>query len=213
MKNRFLALLTATAWGAAVAVAQNSSAPAGPSASLTGDERERAINYLKETQKEFLAAIEGLSDAQWKFKAAADKWSIAETAEHIAVTEDLMWGRVNQMMKAPANPEKRAETQGKDRIIMEKIPERARKAQAPEVLKPTGKFATREELVKHFKEVRVKEIMFLAQTQDDLRSHIANHPALDAMDAYQWLIFNGAHSKRHTAQIEEVKTVPNYPKS
>jgi hypothetical protein len=33
------------------------------------------------------------------------------------------------------------------------------------------------------------------------------------MDAYQWVIFNGAHSKRHTAQIEEVKTDSNYPKS
>jgi hypothetical protein len=27
------------------------------------------------------------------------------------------------------------------------------------------------------------------------------------------LIFNGAHCKRHTAQILEVKADPNYPKS
>jgi len=33
------------------------------------------------------------------------------------------------------------------------------------------------------------------------------------MDAYQWVIFNGANSKRHTTQIEEVKTDGNYPKS
>ncbi|MDQ3314779.1 MAG: DinB family protein [Verrucomicrobiota bacterium] len=211
MKNTSLALLAVVACAAAV-LAQTSPAP-GASGSLTKEERQRALDYLKETQKDFLAAIDGVSDAQWKFKAAPERWSMAEAAEHIATAEDFIWARVNEMMKAPANPERRAETQGKDKIILEKIPDRSRKAQAPEPLKPTGKFATREELVKHFKEVRAKEIAFLEETKEDLRSHIADNPALDAMDAYQWVIFNGAHSKRHTAQIEEVKTDANYPKS
>ena len=210
MKNHFLALLAVTAC-AASAVAQTSPAPAA-SGSLSNEERVRAIGYLKETEKDFLAAIDKVSDAQWKFKAAPDRWSIAETAEHIAIAEDLIWGRVNEMMKAPANPEKSAETQGKDKVILERIPDRSHKAKAPEVLKPTGKFATREELVKHFTEVRAKEIAFLEQTKEDLRNHIAENPALGLMDAYQWVIFNGAHSKRHTAQIAEVKTDAKYPK-
>ncbi len=197
---------------AAAAFAQTSPAPAS-SGSLTKEERQRAVDYLKQTENDFLAAIDGVSDAQWKFKAAPDRWSIAETAEHIATAEDFIWARVNEMMKAPANPERRAETQGKDQMVLEKIPDRSRKAKAPEALKPTGKFATREELVKHFKETRAKEITFIEQTKEDLRSHIADNPALDAMDAYQWVIFNGAHSKRHTAQIADVKTDANYPKS
>lgn len=211
MKHTFFAFLAAVAC-AAFAFAQTSPAPAG-SSSLTKDERDRAISYLKKTEKNFLAAIEGVSDAQWKFKAAPERWSIAETAEHIATAEDLIWARVNEMMKAPANPERRAETQGKDKVILEKIPDRSRKAKAPEALKPTGKFATRDELVQHFKEARAQEIAFLEETNEGLRSHIADHPAIAAMDAYQWIIFNGAHSKRHTAQIEEVKTAANYPKS
>lgn len=211
MKQTFLVLLAAAACVGS-ALAQSSPAPSA-SGSLTKEERESAISYLKETEKNFLAAVGGVSDAQWKFKAAPDRWSIAETAEHIATAEDVIWGRVNEMMKAPANPERRAETKDKDKIILDKIPDRSHKAQAPEALKPTGKFATRDELVKHFKEVRAKEIAFLEGTKEDLRSHIADNPALDAMDAYQWIIFNGAHSKRHTAQIDEVKTAPNYPKS
>ena len=67
--------------------------------------------------------------------------------------------------------------------------------------------------MKHFQATRAQEIAFLEKTSEDLRSHIADNPALDAMDAYQWVIINGAHSKRHTAQIEEVKTAPDYPKS
>ena len=42
--------------------------------------------------------------------------------------------------------------------------------------------------------------------------HSVPHPALKTIDAYQWLLLLAAHSARHTAQIEEVKADPNFPK-
>src|ERR1043166_193254 len=200
---------------------QSSPAPASPakasspaSSTLTKEERDRAIDYLKETRKACLAATDGLSDAQWKFKAAPDRWSIAEVAEHIAVTEDMIWKLVSEkVMKSPAAPEKAADAKGKDEIILAKIPDRSRKAQAPEQLKPTGRWATRAALVKDFEGTRGQEIAYLKDTKEDLRNHFEEHPALKTMDAYQWLIFNGAHCKRHTAQILEVKADPNFPKN
>lgn len=184
------------------------------SSTLTKEERDCAVEYLKQTQKDFLAATEGLSEAQWKFKAAPDRWSIAEVSEHIAVTEDTIWKLVSEkIMKSAPTPEKAAEVKGKDEIILTKVPDRSRKAQAPEQLKPTGRWATRAALVKDFEGKRGQEIAYLTETKDDLRNHFEEHPALKTMDAYQWLLFNGAHCKRHTAQILEVKTDPNYPKS
>jgi hypothetical protein len=218
MKPIFLSLLAVAVFTSPVygqsspaAVPKTSTAE---SKTLTKEERDRAIDYLKQTQKDFLAATEGLSDAQWKFKAAPDRWSIAETAEHIAVTEQTIWELVNgKIMKSPAAPEKAAEAKGKDEIILTRVPDRSRKAQAPEALKPTGRWATRAALVKDFETKRAQEIVYLAETKEDLRNHFEEHPALKTMDAYQWLIFNGAHCKRHTAQILEVKADPNYPKS
>jgi hypothetical protein len=184
------------------------------SGTLSKEERDLAVDYLKQTQKDFLAATEGLSEAQWKFKAAPDRWSIAETSEHIAIAEQTIWEMVSgKIMKSPATPEKRAEAKGKDEIILTKVPDRSRKAQAPEQLKPTGRWATRALLVKDFEGKRSQEIAYLTETKDDLRNHFEEHPALKTMDAYQWLLFNGAHCKRHTAQIVEVKADPNYPKS
>ena len=181
---------------------------------MTTEERNKAIDYLKQTQKDFLAAIDGVSEAQWKFKAAPDRWSIAETAEHIAVTEQFIWELVTgKIMKSPAAPEKRAEVKGKEEIILTKIPDRSRKAQAPEQLKPTGRWATRVALAKEFESIRAKEIAYVGETKEDLRSHFEDHPAVKTMDAWQWLLFNGAHCKRHTAQILEVKTDPKFPKS
>ena len=219
MKSIFLALVAVAALSSPV-YAQSSPAALAPKTStaesktLTKEERDRAVDYLKQTQKDFLAATEGLSEAQWKFKAAPDRWSIAETAEHIAVTEQTIWELVSgKIMKSPATPEKAAEVKGKDELILTKVPDRSRKAQAPEQLKPTGRWATRAALVKDFEGKRAQEIAYLAETKEDLRNHFGEHPAFKTMDAYQWLIFNGAHCKRHTAQILEVKADPNYPKS
>ena len=219
MKLLFLTLVS-LAFAVAPASGQTSPAASAPkttaseSGTLTKKERDSAIEYLNQTQKDFLAAIEGLSDAQWKFKAAPDKWSIAETAEHIAVTEQTIWDLVSgKIMKSPPTPEKAAAAKGKDETILTVIPDRSRKAQAPERLQPTGKWATRAALAKDFEALRGKEIAYVTDTKEDLRNHFEDHPFLKTMDAYQWIIFNGAHCKRHTAQILEVKADPNYPKS
>ncbi|HEX8489480.1 MAG TPA: DinB family protein [Chthoniobacterales bacterium] len=218
MKLLFFSLLAVALIASPLGGQTSPAAPAKTSTAekgtLTKEERDHAIEYLKQTQKDFLASIEGVSEAQWKFKAAPDKWSIAETAEHIAVTEQTIWDLVSgKIMKSPPAPEKAEAAKGKDETILTVIPDRSRKAQAPERLKPTGKWATRAALTKDFEALRGKEIAYVTETKEDLRNHFEEHPFLKTMDAYQWIIFNGAHSKRHTAQILEVKADPNYPKS
>jgi hypothetical protein len=187
--------------------------PTPASTSLTKEERDRAVAYLTETQKDFLAAIDGLTEEQWKFKAAPDRWSIAETAEHIAVAEGTVWTVVrDKIMKSPAAPERRDEVKGKDERILEVIPDRSTKVQAPEILQPTGRWQTQAALAKEFTATRGATIEYLRTTNDDLRSHFGEHPFLKTLDAYQWLVLNGAHTKRHTGQILEVKADPNFPK-
>lgn len=208
-----LAFLSVSAQSPSPAAAATGAEKKEASGQITEAERAKAVAYLKETKAELLKAVEGLSEAQWKFKAAPEKWSIAETAEHIALAEEMIWGLVNKAVQAPPTPEKTAQVAGKDEIILQKIPERSRKAQAPEQLQPSGKWATREALLKDFAKMRDAEIAYLSTTEVALRHHFAEHPVLKTMDAYQWLLFNGAHAKRHTAQIEEVKADPKFPKS
>jgi uncharacterized damage-inducible protein DinB len=180
---------------------------------LTKDERESALSELQATRKLFLESVTGLSDAQRNFKPAPEVWSVGEVAEHIAVSEDMIFGMVTEkIMKGPAEPDKKAGVQGKDQIILEKLVDRSTKVQAPEVLRPTHRFASQQALVDHFKESRDRTIAYVANTQDDLRSHFGDHPLLKTMDGYQWLLLLSAHSHRHTLQIEEVKANPNFPK-
>jgi hypothetical protein len=198
---------------------QNSTPPGpatqAPAAStpLTPEERDFALKSLQATHDAFLQSISGVSEKQWKFKAGPDRWSIAEVAEHITIAESTLASLIEtKIMATPATPQKRAEVKGKDEMILKVMPDRSHKAQAPEFLKPTGRWATKDELVKAFEESRKSLMDYVRTTNDDLRDHFAPHPTLGTMDAYQWILLISGHSERHTKQIEEVKTDKNYPK-
>src|SRR6266700_6167761 len=57
---------------------------------LTQAEKEHALQYLESTKREVLDATKGLSEAQWNFKPAPDRWSVAQVMEHIAAAEDFI---------------------------------------------------------------------------------------------------------------------------
>lgn len=181
--------------------------------SLTDDERTKALDYLKLTRDKFLDSIKGLSEEQWKFKPAPDRWSVAEVAEHIGISETTIFGMITgQIMKSPVDPSKRAAAKGKEDQIFKMIPDRTTKAQAPEILKPVGRWADRDSLTKEFKKNRETAIEFVKTTNEPLRDHFGPNPVFTELDAWQWILFMAAHSERHTAQILEVKADPNFPK-
>ncbi|MBI3646015.1 MAG: DinB family protein [Acidobacteriales bacterium] len=182
-------------------------------ATLTAEERESLLKSLQAGHDAFVQSISGLSEKQWKFKPAPDRWSVAEVAEHITIAESTLLGMVQkQIMATPAAPEKRAEVKGKDEAVVTALEDRSHKAQAPEFLKPTNRWATRDELTKAFEEERKATMDYVKTTTDDLRDHFAPHPFLGPMDAYQWILLISAHSDRHTKQIAEVKADKNFPK-
>jgi uncharacterized damage-inducible protein DinB len=182
-------------------------------APLSQHERDFAMSQLHATRKMFLDSIAGLSRAQWNFKPSPDRWSIAQCAEHIALTEDSLFRLVTQkILKSPATPEKKAEVRDKDELVMQTVANRDHKLQAPESLRPTGRWPTEESLVRHFKESRDRTIAYVETTNEDLRSHFMEHPAYKLLDAYQWILLIAAHTERHTKQILEVKADPRFPK-
>lgn len=178
---------------------------------LTSADRAKALQYLESTRQGVLDATAGLSEAQWNFKPAPDRWSVAEVTEHIAAAEDLLRGMiVEKVLTAPPRAEA-DDVKGIDQMVLAKIPDRTNKVQAPEPLRPTNRFGSPAGSLKHFQETRQQTIDFL-NTHDDLRAHAADSPLGKKLDAYEWILFIGGHSERHTKQINEVKADPNFPK-
>src|SRR2546425_5598301 len=177
---------------------------------LTQADRERSVKYLQQTRDGVVGATKGLWEPQRKFKPAPDRWSVAETLEHIALAEDFLLQNISEkIMKAPPGSTAR-DTAKADAMVLAMIPDRSHKAQAPPPLVPTGRW-TPSETLDHFVKSRAQTIAFLESTPD-LRQHVADSPLRQSLDAYEWLLFVSAHSERHTKQILEVKADPNFPK-
>lgn len=179
---------------------------------LSAEDLKRATDHLNKTRDAFLATTEGLSDAQWNFKPAPTRWSVAEASEHIAATEDFLMGTIQEkVMQGPARTEP-TDLKAIDDFVLTAISDRTNKAQAPEPLIPTRRFGSPEATLSHFKASRAKTLAFLTDTKD-LRGHAVDSPLGKQLDAYQWLLFISAHCERHTKQINEVKADPNFPKN
>ncbi len=176
---------------------------------ITTAERAKAERYLEQTQAGVVKATQNLTDAQWNFKPAPDRWSIAEIVEHMSIVEGFVGGGVlGGLDKAPAPPADR-DAKAVDALILSKVPDRSNKVKAPESIVPTGKVqgpAALDNLL-HAR----KQIEAALQTSHDLRGHNVPHPALGPLDGYQWILAASAHTDRHTQQILEVKADPNFP--
>jgi hypothetical protein len=179
--------------------------------SLTPADREKALSYLESTKQGVIDATKGLSPAQWNFKPAPDRWSVAECTEHIAAAESLLRGMiVDQVMKSGPRPAG-DDVAAIDQMVSARVPDRSAKRQAPEPLKPTNRFGSPEGSLKAFLESRATTEDFLRNTSD-LREHATMSPLGKNLDAYEWILFIAAHCERHTKQILEVKADPNFPK-
>ncbi|HKW31824.1 MAG TPA: DinB family protein [Candidatus Acidoferrum sp.] len=177
---------------------------------VTQVEKDRALQYLETTKKNVLDATKGLSEAQWNFKPAPDRWSVAEVMEHIATAEAFILETAKEkVMTSPAGEAGR-DFKKTDEAVLMMVPDRSHKAQAPEPLVPSNRFGSPEGSLKHFVDSRATTESFLKSTAG-LRDHVMDSP-LGKLDGYEFVLFIAAHSERHTKQINEVKADPNFPK-
>lgn len=181
---------------------------------LTSAERQVVLDYLKSTKDDLVKSVKGLSEEQLNFKSSPESWSVAECVEHIAISETNLFGMIMGTLKEEANPARRSEIKIADDAVFKSITDRSYKVQTQEAFKPTGKFGSFKATVKEFTSKRDETIKYIKTTNDDLRNHFFTFPveALGTMDSYQLFLFMTGHTKRHTLQIEEVKSNPAFPK-
>src|SRR5271163_2288562 len=78
-------------------------APAVFAQTLSQADREKGIKYLEQTRDAIVADTKNLTPAEWNYKAAPDKWSVALTLEHITLAEDNLYQLITEkVMKSPA---------------------------------------------------------------------------------------------------------------
>jgi transposase len=175
-------------------------------------EVDELVALLRKTGDAFDHALTGLMPAQWTFKPAPTRWSIFEVTEHVATVEtgaaQLVSGR---LIARPATEQQKAEARGKDVTIVQTMKDRGRPMEAPEFVRPSGRWPSPAAAVAAFQESREKMIALLERLGGNLRDYCAPHPILGTLDGYQWMLFVGSHLDRHTEQIAEIKVTPGFP--
>ena len=176
---------------------------------LSQHDRDMAMSYLHATRKQFLDAVSGLSPEQWIYRPGPGRWSIAEVAEHIAITEEGLFQYLDKGLSGPQATGLTRTMSDEDWIKM--VTDRSHKAKAPEAFVPTGRW-TREELVAEFLRRRDANIEYVSRTLNNLRGTLIKGP-MGVIDCYQGFLMIPAHCERHLAQIQEVKEAAGFPKS
>jgi hypothetical protein len=178
---------------------------------MSKEERANALQWLEESQAEFLAAVDGLTGAQWKWKPAPDRWSVGEVAEHVVLAEAGQFANVKKCIAATADPDWEVKSKGKTERLVAVLAPRLGRAQAAEAIVPKGAM-TQAEARDRFLKLRAEMVKFAAETDAPLKQGIVDNSFFGPLNGYQWLIYAPLHTMRHDKQIAEVKATPGYPR-
>jgi hypothetical protein len=179
---------------------------------MTAQERDLLLDLLVSSQQRLISAVAGLTADQWTFDPGADRWSIAECAEHLALSEDALLGTVRgQILETPATPAAATMARGRDGVVVSAMRDRSNRIKTFDFLLPRTVRSTPAAFVDAFATKRTATLQYVRQATDDLHHHFAPLGALGDLDGYQWLLLLASHTERHIAQMEEVKSLPAYP--
>ena len=162
-------------------------------------DQDQLLASLHAGRGELLAAVDGMTDRQASIKPAAGGWSPLECVEHVAITETLLLRRLKtQSVELPEELSREREP-----ALYARLAARGRKVEAPEPVRPTGRYTTLGEAVGAFLDARAHTVRWLEKCTFDLRRRAVEHPLLGPASTYEFILIMAAHPARHARQIQE----------
>ena len=181
------------------------------SMSLPDETRERVISFVRqhartspseieavvqEGQREFLAALEGVSEVQAAYKPGADDWSILELVAHTVSVKQVIGALVGSLrngeLPAGFGPQFE-EAKAQDGFIVTRFDTLAQAREATQ--------AAHEGIV-----------TFVRGIDGSVNTGVTfRHYYFGAFNALEWPVFLRIHDGDHTPHIGKIKTAPGYP--
>jgi len=92
-------------------------------------------------------------------------------------------------------------------MILSRVVARATALEAPEPVRPSGRFPTFADALAQFEAIRAQTIELAEGQGAGLYSLAAKHPFLGVCNGAEAMVLIAAHSRRHAAQIREIRSV------
>jgi len=177
--------------------------------------KQYLISLLEDTMRDYLAAAGKATEAQWQFKPAPDRWSLAEVTEHLTLSELQLYYEVTMAFNAPARPDLRSQIAGNDSKAIDFILEEGKHV-AAKMVTPLGSGANKEILLRALRVRREASIELLrGKTEEELRTHMVykdRSSVTPVRDAYQEFLVFALHWTRHMRQVDSIQGDRNYPR-
>ena len=171
---------------------------------------EELLRHLDASRVVLRAAVDAVPPTHRDTKPSPERWSVAETLEHLARVEEgitrLLALRLSEAQAAGLLQPERDASSVASTLNHELILDRRRQITAGERVLPRGEMDAARALVA-LDNARAK-LRDLLIANDGLSLGVVSHPhpVLGSIDGYQWFLFIGLHEARHAAQIREIST-------
>ncbi len=179
--------------------------------SLSPKERKQAINLIKNSRKEVLNSISGLSLHQLKYKLSSKESSIAELITKIALKEKTFSDQVSLAMDQPANPEIRLKIALTDEQLLANDDYNLCKLEIAPETKMTIKDKDPEEAIRKFNELQTDHIKYIRTSTEDLRNHVVR-TSVGWIDCYQYFLLMADQNYFVAERINKIRSLPRFPK-
>jgi hypothetical protein len=176
---------------------------------------EEVVARITAARDELLAAVEGLADPQASHRPAETAWSIEDVLHHLALTEEaavkLLARNLRKAQERQLPPDPDPHGSVVDAIDAAVAGADDKKVTAPDVVTPRSGITAAEALAR----LRASRDALVASLERlsayDVSSLTFPHPFFGDFDTYQWVLVTGWHERRHTRQIERIKTDREFP--
>lgn len=175
----------------------------------TAADRQYLLDNLQRTKNEIIQATANLTEAQWSYKPAADKWSIGQVLEHLGLYERIFEQEADIMLSTPPEPNL-YKTAYADSVYINWMNDPAAH-KAEKNATPLGLMKGKDNLT-FFLFGRESILSFVQNTSYDLKAHYTFRWGDEKRRSIHGLmVIHFAHTDRHLKQIERVKKTKDYP--
>ena len=172
---------------------------------------EVLIAHLEQNRTALKQAVNSIPVSLRERRPGADRWSVAEVLEHLAIVERRIAGRMADALKAAAEdptgetPLSTEVTESPiDHDQVSKLADRSSRFKTSEASEPKGGI-TADQAWKLLEEVRTDFTRMVRESDAyPLAKPIAPHPRFGPWNFRQWVVFAGGHDARHADQIREM---------
>ena len=168
---------------------------------MSPESKTEIVQCLEESRRDFLEAVNGLSETQAQAHPQAGRWSVLECVEHVTTVEERFFGRLENAPREGAPPiDKQKEAE-----LLARVRSRTNRAEAPEPVRPAGRFATMAAALEAFQSARARTLRYAAEHGPKLYERAESHPRFGPLNGTEVLILLAGHAQRHAGQIRELR--------